>query len=99
MISPINIRQQQDTLILSFSSPARILSRAVLNGSFCHAPHVLNHHVDGKNASFCAQPAPWLGRAGDGVERYCGKHTLLGELIGTAAYKAVAKGLAPSAGK
>ena len=36
---------------------------------------------------------------GDGVERYCGKHTQLGELIGTAAYMSVAKGLALSTGK
>jgi len=33
---------------------------------------------------------------GDGVERYCGKHTKLGELIGGAAYASVAKGLALS---
>ena len=33
---------------------------------------------------------------GDGVERYCGKHTKLGELIGGAAYISVAKGLALS---
>ena len=36
---------------------------------------------------------------GDGVERYCGKHTKLGELIGGAAYISVAKGLALSTGK
>ncbi len=31
---------------------------------------------------------------GRGAERYCGKHTTLGELIGLAAYTAVKKGLA-----
>ncbi len=36
---------------------------------------------------------------GDGVERYCGKHTKLGELIGGAAYISVAKGLALATGK
>ena len=36
---------------------------------------------------------------GDGVERYCGKHTKLGELIGGAAYVSVAKGLALSTDK
>jgi adenosylcobinamide amidohydrolase len=30
---------------------------------------------------------------GDGVQRYCGKHTKLGELIGLAVYTAVTKGL------
>jgi adenosylcobinamide hydrolase len=36
---------------------------------------------------------------GDGVERYCGKHTKAGELIGCAAYTSVAKGLGLSTGK
>jgi adenosylcobinamide amidohydrolase len=36
---------------------------------------------------------------GDRFEPYCGKHTKLGELIGTAAYMSVAKGLALSTGK
>jgi adenosylcobinamide amidohydrolase len=36
---------------------------------------------------------------GDGVECYCGKHTKLGELIGSAAYISVAKGLAVSTDK
>jgi adenosylcobinamide amidohydrolase len=35
----------------------------------------------------------------DGVERFCGKHTKLGELIGRAAYMSVAKGLSLSPGK
>ena len=63
MNSPFVVRQQQNALILSFSSPARTLSWAVLNGGFCYADHVINHHIDRKNALFCAQPAPWLGRA------------------------------------
>jgi adenosylcobinamide hydrolase len=222
MNSPFSVRHQRDALILSFPSPARTLSWAVLNGGFCNARHVINHHVDGSDAFFCAEPGPWLERAalalklqgkvvamatgvemrdivqvsmtgggarvtcfttvgcgnalsvadaaavtieqpmaalhtinmiltvepgltdaamveavqiategrvralyekgikscqsgllatgtgtdcvavvsmGAGVERYCGKHTKLGELIGGAAYMAVAKGLAPSKGK
>src|SRR5262245_12962111 len=63
MNSPFSVRQQQDALIVSFASPARTLSWAVLNGGFCHADHVINHHIDGKNGLFCAQPAPWLGHA------------------------------------
>jgi adenosylcobinamide amidohydrolase len=35
---------------------------------------------------------------GNGGERYCDKHTKLGELIGAAAYTAVANGLALSTG-
>jgi adenosylcobinamide amidohydrolase len=35
-----------------------------------------------------------LASLGSSVERYCGKHTKLGELIGLAAYTAIAKGLA-----
>ncbi|HEY6368900.1 MAG TPA: adenosylcobinamide amidohydrolase [Candidatus Binatia bacterium] len=63
MNSPFSVRHQQDALILSFSLPARTLSWAVLNGGFCHARHVINHHVDGNDALFCAQPGPWLERA------------------------------------
>jgi adenosylcobinamide amidohydrolase len=61
--SPFSVRQERDALIVSFVSPARALSWAVLNGGFCHARHVINHHVDGKNALFCAQPGIWLERA------------------------------------
>lgn len=35
-----------------------------------------------------------IASLGGGLERYCGKHTKLGELIGLAAYTAVQKGLA-----
>jgi adenosylcobinamide amidohydrolase len=63
MNSPFSVRQERDALIVSFASPARTLSWAVLNGGFCHARHVINHHVDGKNHLFCAQPGPWLERA------------------------------------
>jgi adenosylcobinamide amidohydrolase len=63
MNSPFSVRCHQDALILSFSSPARTLSWAVLNGGFCHARHVINHHVDGNDTLFCAQPGPWLERA------------------------------------
>jgi len=31
----------------------------------CYADHVVNHHVLGNNAHFCAQPKQWLkGRVG-----------------------------------
>jgi adenosylcobinamide amidohydrolase len=65
--SPFSVCQERDVLILSFASPARTLSWAVLNGGFCHARHVINHHVDGKDALFCAQPGPWLERAVSGL--------------------------------
>jgi adenosylcobinamide amidohydrolase len=61
--SPFSVREERDALIVSFASPARTLSWAVLNGGFCHARHIINHHVNGKNALFCAQPSPWLERA------------------------------------
>ena len=64
--SPFSVCQERDVLILSFASPARTLSWAVLNGGFCHARHVINH-VDGKDALFCAQPGPWLERAASGL--------------------------------
>jgi adenosylcobinamide hydrolase len=63
MNSTFSVRQERDALIVSFSSPARTLSWAVLNGGFCNARHVINHHVDGNDALFCAQPGPWLERA------------------------------------
>ena len=63
MNSSLSVRQEQESLIVSFASPARTLSWAVLNGGFCHARHVINHHVDGKNPLFCAQPGPWLEHA------------------------------------
>ena len=65
--SPFSVCQERDVLILSFASPARTLSWAVLNGGFCHARHVINPHVDGKDALFCAQPGPWLERAASGL--------------------------------
>src|SRR5262245_64039308 len=63
MNSPFSVRQQQNALIVSFASPARTLSWAVLNGGFCQADHVINHRIDGKNDVFFAQPAPWLEHA------------------------------------
>ena len=65
--SPFSVCQERDVLILSFASPARTLSWAVLNGGFCHARHIINHRVDGKDALFCAQPGPWLERAASGL--------------------------------
>lgn len=54
-------------MVVSFSAPARTLSWAALNGGFCHAHHIINHHVDGNDALFCAQPGPWLERAASGL--------------------------------
>jgi adenosylcobinamide amidohydrolase len=63
MRSPFIVRNELDAVIVSFAAPVRTLSWAVLNGGFCHAHHIINHHVDGKDALFCAQPGPWLERA------------------------------------
>jgi adenosylcobinamide hydrolase len=57
------IRIEQDALIVSFPAPARTLSWAVLNGGFCHADHVINHHVSGSDRLFCARPQRWLETA------------------------------------
>jgi adenosylcobinamide hydrolase len=67
MDSPFIVRQERDAVIVSFASPARTLSWAVLNGGFCHAHHIINHHVSGNNTLFCAQPGPWLERAASGL--------------------------------
>jgi adenosylcobinamide hydrolase len=75
--SQFSFRQEPEALIVSFASPARTLSWAVLNGGFCHARHVINHHVDGKDALFCAQPGPWLERAASGLG-------LQGKIVGMA---------------
>jgi adenosylcobinamide hydrolase len=75
--SQFSVRQEREALIVSFASPARTLSWAVLNGGFCHARHVINHHVDGKDALFCAQPGPWLERAASGLG-------LQGKIVGMA---------------
>jgi len=57
------IRVEQDALILSFSRPVRILSWAVLNGGFCYADHIINHHVDKDDPAFAADPRKWLNGA------------------------------------
>jgi adenosylcobinamide amidohydrolase len=67
MGSPFIVREEHDAVVVSFSTPARTLSWAVLNGGFCHAHHIINHHVDGNNTLFCAQPGPWLERAASGL--------------------------------
>jgi adenosylcobinamide hydrolase len=77
MNSLFNVRHQPDALILSFSSPARTLSWAILNGGFCHARHIINHHVNGNDALFCAQPGPWLERAASRLR-------LQGKIVGMA---------------
>ena len=63
MNAPFTIRSDRDALIVSFSVPVRALSWAVLNGGFCHADHVINHHVRGNDRLFCAQPERWLEQA------------------------------------
>ena len=60
MKAPFAARADQDALIVSFLTPARVLSWAVLNGGYCHADHVINHHVSGDNRWFCAEPERWL---------------------------------------
>jgi len=57
------IRAERDALMVSFASPAPVLSWAVLNGGMCHADHIVNCHVRGDDASFCAQPGQWLAQA------------------------------------
>jgi len=73
----MTVRQKQDVLILSFLQPVPTLSWAVLNGGFCHAHHIINHHVNGNDALFCAQPGPWLERAASGLR-------LQGKVVGMA---------------
>lgn len=63
MNGPFAVRSDQDALIVSFPEPVRALSWAVLNGGFCHADHVINHHVRGSDRLFCAQPERWLEQA------------------------------------
>src|SRR4030095_8490867 len=75
--SPFSVRHERDALIVSFASPARTLSWAVLNGGFCHAHHIINHHVNGNDGLFCAQPSLWL-------ERAAGRPRLQGEIVGMA---------------
>ena len=58
--APFAARADQDALIVSFPAPARVLSWAVLNGGYCHADHVINHHVSGDDRWFCAEPERWL---------------------------------------
>jgi len=58
--APFATRVDQDALIVSFLAPARALSWAVLNGGYCHADHVINHHVSGDDLWFCAEPEQWL---------------------------------------
>jgi adenosylcobinamide hydrolase len=63
MNAPFTVRADHDALIVSFPAPVRALSWAVLNGGFCHADHVINHHVRGGDQLFCARPKRWLEQA------------------------------------
>ncbi len=60
MNRPFIVRHEQNVLIVSFPTPARALSWAVVNGGFCDADHVINHHVSGSDQWFCAEPERWL---------------------------------------
>ncbi len=62
------IRIERDALIVSFPAPARTLSWAVVNGGFCHADHIINHHVSGSDRLFCARPQRWLEEAASRLE-------------------------------
>jgi adenosylcobinamide amidohydrolase len=53
----------EDAIIVSFRAPTRVLSWALLNGSFCYADHIVNHHVRGDDFRFCADPRSWLAAA------------------------------------
>jgi adenosylcobinamide amidohydrolase len=57
------VRVEQDVFIVSFLTPVRVLSWAVLNGGFCYADHIINHRVRGSDGAFCTQPRSWLRRA------------------------------------
>ena len=54
------IRLGEDALVLSFSQPARTLSWAVLNGGFCYADCLINHHVTKGDIAFATDPQKWL---------------------------------------
>ena len=54
------VRDEQDALIVSFPAPARVLSWAVVNGGFCYADHVINHHIMGSDQGFSVDPQRWL---------------------------------------
>jgi adenosylcobinamide amidohydrolase len=58
----ITIHKERDALILSFPQPGLTLSWAVLNGGFCRADHIVNHHVDAGDLDFAADPEGWLQR-------------------------------------
>jgi adenosylcobinamide amidohydrolase len=66
--SPYQVRVHRDALIVSFPGRARALSWAVLNGGFCSADHIINHHVRVDDARFCAQPASWLKESVSGLD-------------------------------
>jgi len=67
MNAPFRACADQDAFIVSFPAPARTLSWAVLNGGFCHADHVINHHLFANDAWFCSQPGRWLEQAASGL--------------------------------
>ena len=63
MTASFGVRADHDALIVSFPEPVRALSWAVLNGGFCHADHIINHHVSARDRLFCDNPERWLEQA------------------------------------
>ena len=43
MNAALMVGVEQDVSVVSFSTPVRALSWAVLNGGFCYADHIINH--------------------------------------------------------
>ena len=60
---PFAIQVRPEALVVSFRAPARVLSWALLNGSFRHADHIVNHRVQGDDPWFSARPREWLEQA------------------------------------
>ncbi|MGH7930552.1 MAG: adenosylcobinamide amidohydrolase [Candidatus Binatia bacterium] len=63
MNNSLMMRVEPDAFIVTFAAPARALSWSVLNGGMRHANHIVNFHVPGNDAAFCAEPERWLERA------------------------------------
>jgi len=62
LLEQVTLHREQDALIISFPRPVPILSWAVLNGGFCYASHLVNHHVNSDDAGFGGNPEGWLSR-------------------------------------
>ena len=60
---PFAVRAGEDAIVVSFRTPARVLSWALLNGGLCQSDHIVNHYVRNDDLRFCADPRSWLTRA------------------------------------